>query len=533
MKHALLFPALLFLTLPAAAQLLDSTFALNGYTQTTSFTGTATDMSVASDGKIILSLDKRVGENQTCWSYVCRYEPDGTLDSAFGINGLAKVWSAGDDVVVNSVSVQPDGKIVFTGHGDYCNQIVCGMNNIVVGRFTAQGVIDSSFGTNGQVLCGPLFGAYIMESLGQHVAVLPNGQILVSGRIYDQVGGVDVFVARLNSDGSLDPSYGADGDGISRLGNYASVEDMHVGNSGEVHLTGIAYIQNDTNNLSDSYVFRLTPGGVFDNSFGSQGKVFLNAAKFDFMHALALRQDGKIVLGGCIRRVPANFSAPIDTAAIFMLEPNGALSSVIPQGFRLLHMPKPASRIYDLEVASGNAIFITGTLDSAYRTDAFVGRLNSDASFDPSFSGTGESFVYYHLGVFTTYQAGTMLYDMQRISPAQILVSGGRNHIPSTKQSVLLMRLNATESITTSIAAPGGASFEIYPNPFNEIVRLENSAQETGTYALYNAGGQLLRKERLSAGTMQLDLREFADGLYLLVVETESGKRSFRMIKGN
>jgi uncharacterized delta-60 repeat protein len=505
---------------------------VNGYTPANGFTGIPVQITLQPDGKIVVALDRSGVAQQDPWSNVLRYMPDGSIDNSFGTNGRATAWSAGDDVTTNSVSLQADGKIVFAGHGDYCNQIVCGMDNILIGRFTSQGVIDSTFGTNGQVRAGELFGAYIMLSLGQHVFVLPNGKILVAGRILDQQGGGDVFVLRLNSNGTPDPTFGSSGDGIARLGNYGDLTDMRVEPSGAIYLTGTRFDYADTSNIGDGFVFKLTSSGTWDNSFGTQGQAFVNAAKFDYPMALSIRQDGKIVLGGYIERQMPSSGAPIDTAIVYMLEPNGAISTVIPQGYRFIPLHKPSARIFDIEVGAGNAIFITGTMDTVYHTDAFVGRLNPDASFDYTFSGTGDSYVTYSLGAYTTYLSGTMLYDILRISPSQVLVSGVRNPVQFSPVRVLLMRLNAQENITTGLE-PGVNTVTLTagPNPFFETIRLENPGQEAGRYAVYDNMGRLLAENVLSPGITQVDMRKYPVGLYILVAETNREHCVFKMTR--
>jgi hypothetical protein len=103
---------------------------------------------------------------------------------------------------------------------------------------------------------------------------------------------------------------------------------------------------------------------------------------------------------------------------------NDTHSSIIPQGYRFVPVPKPSGLLYSLVVAPDDKILIAGCMDTIHRTDAFLGRLNADASPDLSFSGTSFSIIRYNLGVYTTFQSGIRMYSMMQQPDGKILVAG-------------------------------------------------------------------------------------------------------------
>lgn len=519
------------------AQLLDSSFAQIGYTHVNNFTGFATSMALQADGKMVLSLNKNalVAQSQTVYDYTCRYQTNGILDSTYGTNGLASMYAWGSGAMNNDIAIQPDGKAVFIGHSAYCVQIICGMDNLIVGRFDSTGFTDSTFGTNGRVRSNEVFGPLVMGAYGQQIVALPNGQILIAGKVLMQGSYSKIFVARLNNNGSLDLSFGPNGDGLVYLGlgHYFDIADMITDAAGNIYGTGVSYNQNDTINPGDAYLFRLTSAGIPDPGFGTNGIVLVNTQKYDFGTSIGLRQDGKIVLGGYMRHVDPQYSPPIDTVFISILNSDGSYSSILPQGFRYVPVPKPSGLLYSLIVQPDDKILLAGCMDTIYRTDVFLARINSDATPDYTFSGTGQYVIRYNLGVYSTFQTGTMAYSMKQQPDGKILLAGGRNLISqNTQKSVLVMRLFNGAPVITDVTEPAAEnSLAVYPNPVQNTFTAD-LPDGTKSISLSDAAGRTLYSFPVSGtGTQQLERPAgIPAGLYFLRVETSRGENTVQRI---
>jgi len=71
--------------------------------------------------------------------------------------------------------------------------------------------------------------------------------------------------------------------------------------------------------------------------------------------------------------------------------------------------------------------------------------------------------------------------------------------------------------------------FTIFPNPSSEKITISVPGQNKHNWVrIYNTSGQLLIEKPMITNTMQLDLSELANGMYLLEAETEDG---FRQVK--
>src|SRR5436190_3170372 len=123
----------------------------------------------------------------------------GDLDPTFGTGGVVTTDFGGRGDAALAVAVQPDGKLVAVG-----NSSASGVFNVdfALARYTSNGAPDPVFGSGGVVLSD--FGSTI--DAASDVIVQPDGKLVVDG-----TSSRDFAVARYNSDGSLDPSFGSGG----------------------------------------------------------------------------------------------------------------------------------------------------------------------------------------------------------------------------------------------------------------------------------------------------------------------------------
>ncbi|MDQ6815349.1 MAG: delta-60 repeat domain-containing protein, partial [Bacteroidota bacterium] len=102
-------------------------------------------MTIQFDGKIILG-GYTVGSSNTKDFCLVRVNINGSIDSTFGNNGRTITDFQNTQDICNSISLQSDGKIVAAG---YTNDAF-GYTNFSLCRYLPNGNLDSSFGTNGK-----------------------------------------------------------------------------------------------------------------------------------------------------------------------------------------------------------------------------------------------------------------------------------------------------------------------------------------------------------------------------------------------
>jgi uncharacterized delta-60 repeat protein len=162
------------------------------------------------DGKIVAVGHGSSTAGGTTW-VIARYNPDGSLDSTFGTGGIVQSNHTGNYVSAYAVAIQSDGKIVVTGK----HYVGDGRDEFAVDRFNTDGSLDTTFGSGGIVVT-PVSPSGISVGVGNSrgVALQTNGQIVVAGDFFDGTN-IDLFVARYNTNGTLDPVTSGGGDSTS------------------------------------------------------------------------------------------------------------------------------------------------------------------------------------------------------------------------------------------------------------------------------------------------------------------------------
>src|SRR6266404_8672109 len=147
------------------------------------------------DGKIIAAgVAYRNGTGRDF--ALARYNPDGSLDTAFGVEGKVTTDFNGQGEEISGIALMPDGRIVAAGTTAFKS------NMFAVVRYTFDGSLDTGFGMGGRVVTGSQY-------LATAVALQSDGKIVVVGT--DLFGFISFLLVRYNPDGSLDSSFGVGG----------------------------------------------------------------------------------------------------------------------------------------------------------------------------------------------------------------------------------------------------------------------------------------------------------------------------------
>jgi uncharacterized delta-60 repeat protein len=251
----------------------------SGGTVLTSFGGSlsaAADVAVQPDGKIVA-----VGIANGDFG-VARYNGDGTLDAGFGSGGLVTTDFGGFDQA-NGVALQSDGKIVVVG-------ILGGA--VGVARYNADGSLDSTFGSGGKVITD----ATATPDGGFDVAVTSAGKIVVGGGT--SFGASDFLIIRYNADGSLDSGFGSGGIVTTDFGGGDIAFGIALTADGKITAAGVMRAA-APGSPGDFALARYNSDGSLDSSFGSGGKVTTDfSSSDDTGNGLVIQPGGSITVAG-------------------------------------------------------------------------------------------------------------------------------------------------------------------------------------------------------------------------------------------
>lgn len=268
---------------------LDPTFGTNGIAQTA--IGDA-DFLVDAIQNIVVQPDSKIialGSTKTgTYKHVAlvRYNPDGSTDDSFGKSGQAVIIPT--ELYGNfamDAEVLSDGKIVVCG---YVLDSKTYVSQILLMRLNANGSLDTSFGTNGVVVTN-----YGVAALAEKMVLQPDGKILLGGYYND-----NLTAFRFNADGTPDNTFGTSGYvaiEIENSVNNSFAKNIDIQADGKIILVGF-YSEQPT---FKGVVARLNTNGTLDNTFGTNGLAkFKIGTGPDFITAVKTLENGKILIGG-------------------------------------------------------------------------------------------------------------------------------------------------------------------------------------------------------------------------------------------
>lgn len=194
-----------------------------------------------------------------------------------------------------ATTIDPDGKIIAAGA--VCAGTTQKKCDFAIVRFHPDGRLDLSFSQAGKAVID--FGADTtgVEDGAYALAIQPDGKILVAGQS-TQLKKPLFAVARLDKDGNLDKFFGDGGKVLTDVSNPSDAES-----GGGAH--GLA-LQSDGKILAaggehDITLVRYNKDGSRDTFFGETGRVTSRFGTDDAANAIAVQDDGKIVVGGSSR----------------------------------------------------------------------------------------------------------------------------------------------------------------------------------------------------------------------------------------
>lgn len=275
------------------------------------FIGPFSDISIQNDGKIIIGGQFSY-YNGVAQRGIIRLNTDGTKDSTFNTGtGLAGS--------INTITIQPDGKILIGGGFSSYNSIF--VTNIA--RLNTNGTLDTSLNTQGGfnnvarniiiqndgnlvvigyfttydgVLENRIIGltttgaknhnfntGYGFDTFVNATSQQTDGKIIVAGAITNYKGRAEKKIIRLHTDGTKDITYNT---GTSFNNNVRCIAKQ---NDGKVIVGGEFTTFNGS---AQNYIIRLNTDGTKDTSFNI-GVGFNN-----FVNTITIQNDGKILVGG-------------------------------------------------------------------------------------------------------------------------------------------------------------------------------------------------------------------------------------------
>lgn len=277
----------------------------------------AAGLLILPDGKIMISGSIDLPSSQDTSFALLRYNSDGSVDPTFGNGGTVTTNIGVDDDQAYAIALQSDGKIVAAGRrGIQFYPTDQRKGNVALARYNPDGSLDATFGNGGIVVND--FGQGL-ESYAIALMIQPDGKIVIAGE-----SNYEFLVARYNSNGTLDTTFGNGGHAFANFSNnWDRGTDAVLQRDGKIVLVGLSIL----NSPYDSFAMaRFNSDGSFDQSFGNGGKVLM--VDEGDLNAVALQSDGKVIALG-------NNNSSNSPFVLLRFLVNGSLDSTFGSGGRI------------------------------------------------------------------------------------------------------------------------------------------------------------------------------------------------------
>lgn len=518
MKNRLFAFLILFVCFKVTAQTLDPTFGPNGGIVTDNFSFSPSDDLptggvLQSDGKVIVigRTNCPGASYDASWGFVSRLLPTGVLDLSFNNRGF-RLFSSQLDAVV----LQADGKIIVGSYNMVCRlnadgsldttfnnsgyyyfssnvlikslalqfggKIVVGCNvreatgwNLALGCLNSNGTADMSFDADGLLQVAENISGTSSNSL----VIQPfDGKIIIASRISSSATNTDFLLARVNSFGTIDTSYGTNGMVTIDQGSTDAAPSIDIQANGKLILAGYssnggsAYItirKINTDGTLDTFLVTTGWGSYSANAFnkpivkcftggyivGNQDKLCRfydnNPTAFQQSYiglfglsSLLLKPDQSIIVGG----YTGDFTANQNTISLLNFD-----SLLVNSNNIQLNLATAFDRLIDVvELSNGKTIALVGSKTSGYSYNALLVRRNVNGNVDTLFGTDGT-------GVADT---GLLYpYRMVKQTDGKVLISSIEGYIK---------RYTADGVLDTSFANVGTLDFSAATNPVVSFV---------------------------------------------------------------
>ena len=274
-------------------------------------------VAIQTDARILIAGDfKKINGN---WrTNIARLDFNGVLEPSYNPGSVGFVQD-----VIYSLALQPDAKVLVAGP----LSILGGQTRLGIGRLNSSGALDANFNpsvmfpfsmtlqTDGGILVGGAFksiSGYPRASIGRldtlgavdlnfdpgqtntpnligAITEQADGRILVGGRFNTFAGAPRTNIARVYSDGSIDPFFHPEVVG--------AIRSMAIQADGKILIAGTIH---SVDGQLRNGLARLNPDGSLDDAF-NPASINTDAG----VNSVSIQTDGKILIGGTFTRVGA------------------------------------------------------------------------------------------------------------------------------------------------------------------------------------------------------------------------------------
>lgn len=292
------------------------------------------------------------------------------------------------------------------------------------------GTPDNSFGTSGIATTQFSNASSDAYAIGRQL----DGKIVIAG--ISAFGGTNICVARFNTNGTLDNTFGSNGQFKYNYGSASGISALAIQTDGKIVLGGASAVDK-------AMLVRLTANGQLDNTFGTGGIA-------EFQDGFSRVLDLRVIAGGKILGMGKAVNASNKPVfGVFRRNADGSKDSAFGTSGYLLADAGDNVTPTKMALQPDGKILVTGTtfLNST-KYDMVITRFTANGAWDTSFGTGGKTITAFSTG--NAYEQGNDLL----VQPDGKIVIAGRNS-NNNVNSFLICRYKADGTVDTGFGTNG------------------------------------------------------------------------------
>tara|TARA_R110000737_G_scaffold4387_2_gene14329 strand:+ start:5707 stop:8427 length:2721 start_codon:yes stop_codon:yes gene_type:complete len=336
------------------------------------------DIISTSDNSIIVAATYEqgfIGNKLILASSLAKFNDDGQIDTTFADGGLLNFTTSlvghTGALQIRSIELAQDNMIFAAGFANFEGNV-----KGFVFKIMPNGQLDTTFGDQGSIILSSSDSKHIVKDMGINNA----GEIFVAGQIETDTS-INSVVTKYRSNGSLDNSFGINGQTSVDLASPVFVESLHIDDNSDIYLGVNTASTADTHNyIPKPYIFKYSPDGEPIDSFGNGGNVHVNwqtgkGAKGNSIRSLTTDSLNRVYVSGVANRDMSSYSFGIEAdIGIAVFDQNGIPdNNFTPSGTLVLNFTDSYSK--QVLVNSSNEIYLLGDAQDDSDTIGFVSKL--------------------------------------------------------------------------------------------------------------------------------------------------------------
>jgi uncharacterized delta-60 repeat protein len=476
------------------------------------------------DKKIVMAGVSYMNSGNNSPVAICRCNINGSPDGSFGTNGLSIFQAAPGWNCINALALQEDGKIVATGTIQDTTNLV----SFLTLRFNTDGSIDNTFSNDGFDIISFLN----INDQSFAVKVQHDGKILVAGYSSGGCGiGTYVAMARYNTDGSMDNSFGNSGKVLFQVNGSSFAKDLILKDD-YIYITGLA-IYNYTS--SAFLLARFSMDGQIDNTFGTNGTVITPIGiQKSYAYSINSQSNGKLICGGVYGDYINNDSL---LYALVRYNADGSIDNTFGNnGILITTIGGELIEAFPLAIQPDDKIVIGCTSGFNYDFDFVVARFLPDGDIDSTFGNNGAIFTDFGKNYNRCYSIAIQADG--KIDAAGMAKTPGFINIYDELHFALARYLPELQLGIINNSS-GNNILYVYPNPIliETTLEYELTNDQEINISVFDLSGKLIKplfvNKNVKKGVNKelLNLSGLQTGTYILKIFSKDENISIQIIK--